>query len=209
MTIWNEPAGDRIGRRGGGERNPQRGSRYGSQYDQQERQRWTTDDLGYDDRGSGLGSSGYGVGSQDAYYDDRERGYARQGSFLHDDERTNRERDFMERASDEVASWLGDEAAAARRRADRFRGKGPRGYIRSDRRILEDVSDRLSDDGRLDASDIEPAIANREVTLNGFVRTKMEKRRAEDCAYLVSGVTYVQNNLRVRSGDPIDHDIGA
>ena len=35
------------------------------------------------------------------------------------------------------------------------RGRGPKGYSRSDDRIREDVSDRLSDDHMIDASDIE------------------------------------------------------
>ena len=35
-----------------------------------------------------------------------------------------------------------------------------------------------------------------EVTLNGRVRTREDKRRAEDLVDRVSGVTHVQNNLR-------------
>jgi osmotically-inducible protein OsmY len=34
------------------------------------------------------------------------------------------------------------------------------------------------------------------VTLSGRVRTREDKRRAEDLAERVSGVTHVQNNLR-------------
>jgi hypothetical protein len=78
------------------------------------------------------------------------------------------------------------------------RGKGPRGYVRSDARILEDVSDRLADDGRLDASDIEVVVAAGEVTLNGVVQSRHDKRRAEDLAEQASGVKQLQNNLRVR-----------
>ncbi|WOS65816.1 BON domain-containing protein [Sinorhizobium fredii] len=79
-----------------------------------------------------------------------------------------------------------------------FRGKGPRGYKRSDARIAEDVNDRLTEDPWLDASDIEVSLAGGEVTLAGFVATRHDKRRAEDCADTVSGVRHVQNNLRVR-----------
>jgi hypothetical protein len=76
-------------------------------------------------------------------------------------------------------------------------GKGPRNYQRSDERIREDVSERLADDVRVDASEIEVTVQNREVTLSGTVRDRQERRWAEDIAEAVSGVTHVQNNLRV------------
>lgn len=85
-----------------------------------------------------------------------------------------------------------------------FRGKGPKGYVRSDERIKEDVSDRLSDDDTLDASDITVEVSGGEVTLTGHVDSRQAKRTAEDCAEQCAGVRHVQNNLRVRSaGDPI------
>jgi hypothetical protein len=85
------------------------------------------------------------------------------------------------------------------RRLGPHRGKGPTGYIRSDGRILDDISDRLSDDDRLDASDIEVKVEAGEVTLNGHVASREDKRRAEDLAESVSGVRHLQNNLRVRA----------
>ncbi|MBX9468501.1 MAG: BON domain-containing protein [Rhizobium sp.] len=108
------------------------------------------------------------------------------------------DRGFGDRANDEVASWFGDEVAARRREMDGHRGKGPRGYRRSDARILEDVNDRLADDPAIDASDIEVTVEDAEVTLGGHVTDRWEKRRAEDCVDRVSGVTHVQNNLRIR-----------
>ena len=107
------------------------------------------------------------------------------------------------RASDEVSSWLG---RAAARRADKgggadHRGRGPRGYTRSDERIREDVSDRLTENPVLDASDIEVAVAGGEVTLAGSVDSRYSKRLAEDLADDVSGVKHVQNNLRVRQAE--------
>jgi osmotically-inducible protein OsmY len=106
-------------------------------------------------------------------------------------------RGWTDRAADEVASWFGDADASRRREAD-HRGKGPRGYRRSDARIQEDVSDRLTDDPDVDASDITVTVKEGEVTLDGHVDTRFAKRRAEDGAEDVSGVTHVQNNLRVR-----------
>lgn len=78
------------------------------------------------------------------------------------------------------------------------RGRGPKGYTRSGERIREDVSDWLTDDPHLDASDIEVAVEGTEVTLSGTVDSRAAKRRAEDLADDVIGVTHVQNNLRVR-----------
>ena len=83
------------------------------------------------------------------------------------------------------------------------RGRGPRNYVRSDERIREDVSDRLTDDRGIDASDFEITVSDREVTLSGTVSTRFEKRRAEDLAEAVSGVTHVQTNLRIRSTEPM------
>jgi osmotically-inducible protein OsmY len=110
-------------------------------------------------------------------------------------------RGFMDKAVDEVQSWFGDDAAEQRREQD-HRGKGPKGYLRSDERIAEDVNHRLTDDHMIDATDIEVTVRDREVTLDGTVDSRMAKRRAEDCADAVSGVEHVQNNLRVsRAGD--------
>lgn len=116
----------------------------------------------------------------------------------------DQERGWWDRAGDEVSSWFGDDDAERRREMDarregRHRGRGPRGYTRSDERIREDVSDRLGDDPMLDASDIEVSVSNGEVTLSGHVDSRWAKRRAEDIAEDVSGVTHVQNNLRVRA----------
>jgi len=77
-------------------------------------------------------------------------------------------------------------------------GRGPKGYARSDDRIREDMSDRLTDDWVVDASNIEVTVSRGEVTLAGTVDSRDEKRRAEDCDDRVSGVRYVQNNLRVQ-----------
>jgi hypothetical protein len=115
-------------------------------------------------------------------------------------------RTWWDRTQDELSSWFGDDDARRRRewderRADlraEHRGHGPKGYKRSDGRIEEDINDRLTDDPYLDASDIEVRVKDSEVTLSGTVMLRQDKRRAEDLSELVSGVTNVQNNLRVR-----------
>lgn len=79
------------------------------------------------------------------------------------------------------------------------RGKGPKGYSRSDERIREDCCDRLSDNDQLDASNVSVSVSKGEVTLEGHVSSRQDKRLAEDCVEQCSGVSHVQNNLRVRS----------
>ena len=114
------------------------------------------------------------------------------------------DRGWWDRASDEVASWFGDEDATKRRRMDQqrdeYRGRGPKNYKRSDERIKEDINDRLSE-GYLDASDIEVAVSGNEVTLTGTVNSRADKRRAEAVAESVTGVSNVENRLRVKQND--------
>ena len=144
------------------------------------------------------------------YYDDypdhayAPAGYSRGGYPEHPEDvgrayrLYDRDRNFWDRAGDEIASWFGSGRAEQRRRMDRYRGVGPRGYKRSDSRILEDVSDRLSDHPDLDASTISVTVEESEVTLDGEVSSRWDKRCAEACAEAVSGVRDVQNNLKLR-----------
>jgi osmotically-inducible protein OsmY len=172
----------------GEDRYGQRGYREGGETDWRTRSREGSGSIGREEEG--------GAG--------RERGS--RGIFAeYDRDRYDRGR------GDEAESWSG---RAAGRRSESpetmswsytevwlipgpYTGRGPRGYQRSDERIQEDVSERLMQHGRLDASDIEVQVANGEVTLTGNVRTREEKRHAEDVAESVSGVQHVQNQLRV------------
>ena len=94
---------------------------------------------------------------------------------------------------------FGNDATGSRGEVRRgeHQGRGPKGYQRSDDRIREDIHERLTDDAMLDASEIEVEVKNREVILTGSVRSRTEKRRAEDLMEGVTGVAHVQNNLRV------------
>jgi hypothetical protein len=79
-----------------------------------------------------------------------------------------------------------------------FTGRGPRGYQRSDERIKEEVCDRLTQHGRIDASDMDVQVDNCEVTLTGAVQSREAKRMAEDVVDSVQGVREVHNQLRVQ-----------
>jgi osmotically-inducible protein OsmY len=79
----------------------------------------------------------------------------------------------------------------------RFAGRGPRGYRRSDVRINEEICEALTRHPDIDATDIEVRVQNGDVTLAGAVDDKYAKRLAEDIAEACSGVTDVRNELRV------------
>jgi len=119
------------------------------------------------------------------------------------DTRSN-ERGFLERAGDTLAGWLGDETVE--RRNDSYRGRGPANYARSDERILEDACDALTEDWNVDASQIQVTVTGGEVTLDGTVPSREQKRRAEDCVDDLSGVKNVQNNLRVQERSTWDRN---
>ena len=108
------------------------------------------------------------------------------------------DRNWLDKAGDEVASWFGDDEASRRRDMDKgHSGKGPKGYARSDDRIRDDINDRLTYDRHIDASHISVEVKDGEVTLSGTITSRMDKRHAEDLAEDISGVKHVQNNLRV------------
>jgi hypothetical protein len=79
-----------------------------------------------------------------------------------------------------------------------FSGRGPRGYQRSDERIREDVCDRLTQHGQIDAGEVDIQVSDCEVTLTGSVNSREAKRMAEDTAESVAGVREVHNQLRVK-----------
>lgn len=111
----------------------------------------------------------------------------------------DRDRNWLNRAGDEVLSWLGDDYAERRRRHDEesHRGKGPKNFKRSDDRIKERINDSLTDDWQVDASDIEVTVLNGEVILSGYVNDRAQKRKAEDLAESIPGVTHVENRIKL------------
>lgn len=148
--------------------------------------------------GRGVYERGYAMGSYDTLADisrnwfgpDRE-GYA--------DERTLRAAWEIPSRSETVH----DERHEGRDRWGGYHagGKAPKGYIRSDERILDDVCERLMR-SPLDVSDVEVKVENSEVTLKGTARSRHEKRLIEDLAGAVRGVHDVHNRLRVSSERP-------
>lgn len=194
--------------RGGGSDYGDYGRDYGRGYGGSRSERGPNYGGGY---GSGAYGSIYGAGTGYGYGRD-ERGWGGGGpdyernsyARSYGGDRGENDRNWFDKAGDEVQSWFGDRDAERRRQRDHLRegdhrGRGPTGYRRSDERIREDVCDRLSDNSWLDASNIELQVHDGEVTLSGTVHDRHDKRHAEDLAERVSGVHHVQNNLRVKT----------
>jgi hypothetical protein len=80
-----------------------------------------------------------------------------------------------------------------------FRGKGPKGWTRSDERIREDVCERLADSDDVDASDITVKVEGGEVTLEGTVDSRWAKREAEELACGARGAKDCLNHLKVKA----------
>ncbi|HEY4588689.1 MAG TPA: BON domain-containing protein, partial [Thermoanaerobaculia bacterium] len=78
-----------------------------------------------------------------------------------------------------------------------YSGRGPQGYQRSNERIQEDVCETLTRHGEVDASNLQVRVENGEVTLEGTVGSRREKRMAEDILEDLPGVREVHNRLRV------------
>lgn len=78
-----------------------------------------------------------------------------------------------------------------------FTGVGPVGYQLSDEEIKQEVCRRLSQNGQVDASDIEVDVTNQQVTLKGTVDNRQQKRLAEDIAESVPGVDDVHNQIKI------------
>ena len=78
-------------------------------------------------------------------------------------------------------------------------GRGPKAYQRSDERIQEDVNERLTWHGDIDATHIEVTVSSGDVTLEGTVDSRRAKRMAEDAVEMVRGVKEVHNRLRIQN----------
>jgi hypothetical protein len=94
-----------------------------------------------------------------------------------------------------------DRGTTAGQARGNFSGRGPRGYKRLDKYILEDVCDTLSYSPRIDASEMEVSVENGIVYLKGEVLDRRMKKLAELEIENISGVRDVQNFLSIQSND--------
>lgn len=74
-------------------------------------------------------------------------------------------------------------------------GKGPKGRIRSDKNIRDEICEALYFHPEIDASEIEVSVQEGIVYLKGKARSRGHKKLMENCAELVSGVEDVHNEV--------------
>jgi hypothetical protein len=147
-----------------------------------------------DERGSGYDEYGarFGPADMPARYRPREHQSRSAWMWPVEPENVAPRRQFDEPRSEALRE--------ERRNAGDFTGRGPRGYKRSDERILDDIHDVLTRHPQIDATDVEVKVADCAVTLRGCVPTRPQKWLAEEVAADVYGVNEVKNELRVEKG---------
>lgn len=79
-----------------------------------------------------------------------------------------------------------------------YRGVAPKGWVRSNASLHEDLAERMADDPWLDARNIEIEVDAGEVTLRGTVDSREQKRIADHIAHRIPGVRDVHNRLTLK-----------
>lgn len=144
--------------------------------------------------GGGYGSGEYGRGSQPGWGSPQEYGsqqrYGSQYGSQYGSGYGSSEGGYGSSGSSGLTNWgRGSQ-----------RGKGPKGYERSDDRLKEVICERLSDDPDIDASEISINVTGGTVKLTGTVDSRADKYSVEEMVANCSGVKDVDNQLRVQSG---------
>jgi osmotically-inducible protein OsmY len=195
------------------------GPGYGSNYDRG--RDWDRPDYGRD-RGSsgtsqygrsdytGRGSPGqgqredFGGQSRDRSGFDQQSGYGRsgsgqQGGYGQQAEHGRSDYGYGYGGSQSGNQW-GNQSSGQSQSRGLHRGKGPKGYQRSDERLKEMICERLREDPEIDASEVTVTVLSGTVTFEGTVDSRRVKNAIEDIAEQLDA-THVQNNLRVTRGE--------
>lgn len=94
-----------------------------------------------------------------------------------------------------------EEAPDEKRVQAGFRGKGPKGYKRSDSKIYEEVCEVLMQHRAIDASNVVVKVSNGVVNLSGKIDSRYSKKLAEELIIIIPGVTDLENELAVMRGE--------
>lgn len=107
--------------------------------------------------------------------------------------------------------WAPHGAGSRRRGEGAYRSRhrkyppGPKGYVRSDERIREDLCDRIAAAYHVDSSEVTVEVAGGKVMLEGTVPERRMKHAIEDMADACAGVQDIDNRIRVQgrsAGNP-------
>jgi len=164
---------------------------------------------------SQYGDRGYvGPNSMSDMEDSWARRSASRGDFDRDyrndrwsyENRLNDDRSWSAEGSIDRVNYGGAYSGGFSMPRPQFIGKGPKGYTRSDERIREEICELLSE-GHLDASNIEVAVKDGQVTLSGTVTTRRVKRLAEEIAESARGVKDIENKLKLAKAEHADKPV--
>lgn len=143
--------------------------------------------------GATTGMLGYGEGNQGATFEGRSGGYGVGGGGYTS-------------SSGGGTSGIGGHQGMIALEGP-YVGHGPHGWERTSDSLRNEICEILTRHGQIDASDIRVNVDNGEVTLEGTVHSRREKRLAEQVLDLVHGLKDVHNRLRVENREE-DRDQG-
>jgi hypothetical protein len=135
----------------------------------------------------------------DKYSETGESEFSRESTIPYDQDEVLSERHYNMSTFDNFGKHQVKRREAPPLTEKNFRGRGPRGYRRSDETIREDVCEALYRSSAVDASEIDVSISEGHVTLKGFVATREQKKAAESAIENLAGVDDVYNEIRLRS----------
>lgn len=118
----------------------------------------------------------------------------------HDPGERHGSRDFSRRDEGPYGtSHWGKDYANARRLNENLQrhGTAPKGYVRADERICEEISEALMCTHYIDSSEVTVSVREGKVILEGSVPDRRMKHAIEDIADRCPGVQDVDNRLRV------------
>lgn len=159
------------------------------------------DDRGYGAQDRRYGQQGREYGGQsrrESAYGGRDQAYDGPTSFGDDEGGYYGDRPAWR---EESMSFETAERGGYNRGPTAWRDRGsrrtdPKGYIRSDDRVRENVCEALAHSG-LDVSDVSVSVADGKVVLEGTVPNRRIKHHVEDCTVECAGVNDVENRIRV------------
>jgi hypothetical protein len=132
---------------------------------------------------------------QPDYDYERERDLRTKPDRWQDQENRQRQREEIRRRR---AALAHRHSESNRRIPGPYEGLGPVGYRRSNENILEDICERLTMHGQVDASRFRVEVDDGVVRLEGEAPDRWTKRQVEDLASSVPGVFRIENHLRLR-----------
>jgi hypothetical protein len=151
-----------------------------------------------------MSNAGYGQGQDYGNRSYRNQGYDSDYDAQYSGSSSGRDYGYGDDYNDQTSGGgyrgsyrYGTSTGRGQQNQGRYYGRGPQGYSRSDENIREDVNERLTYHGDIDATNIQVKVENGEVTLEGKVADRQQKRMAEDAAEQVRGVNDVHNRLTI------------